>query len=43
MAMPLEQAGPDSRKLVENWGQLHGGRTTLGLLATATFLWASLV
>jgi hypothetical protein len=43
MAMPLEQAGPDSRKLVENWGQLHGGRTTLGLLATVTFLWASLV
>jgi hypothetical protein len=42
MAMALEQAGPESRKLIEYWGRLHGGRTALGALATATFLWASL-
>jgi Anthrone oxygenase len=42
MEMPLEQAGPESRTLIERWGQLHAVRTALGFLATATFLWASL-
>ena len=42
MALPLEQAGPESRALIERWGRLHAVRTALGLLATATFLWASL-
>ena len=42
MAMPLDQAGPESRTLIERWGRLHAVRTALGLLATATFLWASL-
>ena len=42
MAMPLDQAGPESRTLIERWGRLHAVRTALGFLATATFLWASL-
>jgi hypothetical protein len=42
MEMPLDQAGPESRTLMESWGRLHAVRTALGLLATATFLWASL-
>ena len=42
MEMPLEQAGPESRKLIETWAALHAVRTALGALATAIFLWASL-
>jgi hypothetical protein len=42
MATQLEQAGPESRRLIEKWAQLHAVRTTLGALATITFLWASL-
>jgi hypothetical protein len=40
--MPLDQAGPKSRKLLESWAGLHAVRTALGFLATATFLWTSL-
>ncbi|MFZ1071591.1 MAG: DUF1772 domain-containing protein [Methyloceanibacter sp.] len=42
MEMPLDQAGPKSRKLLESWAGLHAVRTALGFLATATFLWTSL-
>ena len=42
MATPLDQAGPESRKLIETWAGLHAVRTALGALATVTFLWASL-
>ena len=42
MEMPLDQAGPKSRKLLESWAGLHAVRAALGFLATATFLWASL-
>ena len=42
MAMRLEDAGPESRALMEDWGRLHAVRTALGALATVTFLWASL-
>ena len=42
MATPLEQAGPESRKLIETWAGLHVVRTGLGALATVIFLWASL-
>jgi len=42
MATPVDQAGPESRALIERWGRLHAVRTALGALATATFLWASL-
>ena len=41
MAMTPEEAGPESRKLIEKWGSLHAVRTALGLLATAAYLWAS--
>lgn len=42
MEMPLDQAGPKSRKLLESWAGLHAVRTALGFLAAATFLWTSL-
>jgi hypothetical protein len=42
MATQVDQAGPESRALIERWGRLHAVRTALGALATATFLWASL-
>jgi hypothetical protein len=41
MATQLDQAGPESRKLIETWGGLHAVRTVLGALATVIFLWAS--
>lgn len=42
MATPVEQAGPETRRLIEKWAGLHAVRTVLGALATAIFLWASL-
>lgn len=36
------EAGAASRALIGHWGRLHAGRTALGLLATAIFLWAML-
>ena len=42
MATQPDQAGPESRKLIEHWAGLHAVRTALGALATVTFLWASL-
>src|SRR5262245_40287041 len=42
MTMPVEQAGPESRSLIERWARLHAVRTALDLLATAVFLSASL-
>ena len=42
MEMPLDQAGPKSRKLLDSWAGLHAVRTAHGFLATATFVWASL-
>jgi hypothetical protein len=42
MATNVEEAGPESRKLIESWGNLHAVRSVLGALATAIFLPASL-
>jgi hypothetical protein len=42
MALPVDQAGQESRALIERWGRLHAVRTALGFLATAVFLLASL-
>jgi hypothetical protein len=35
-------AGPQSRALIETWGHLHAGRTAFGIIATVSYLWASL-
>lgn len=36
-----DEAGPQTRRLITNWGQLHMVRTGLGALATLVFLWAA--
>ena len=41
-AIEPAQAGATSRALIEKWGTLHAGRTALGIVATAAFLWASI-
>lgn len=35
-----EAADEVTRGLIEQWGRLHAVRTALGVLATASFLWA---
>jgi Domain of unknown function (DUF1772) len=35
-----EQATDETRGLVLQWGRLHTGRSALGLLAVAAYLWA---
>jgi Anthrone oxygenase len=39
-ATPPEQANEQTRGLVVQWGRLHWGRSALGLLAVAAYLWA---
>jgi Anthrone oxygenase len=34
------QATDQTRDLVKQWGRLHMGRSALGMLATAAYLWA---
>jgi hypothetical protein len=38
MSMEPNEAD-QSRRLIENWGRLHAGRSALGILATLSFLW----
>jgi hypothetical protein len=37
---PENDAGPVSRRMIETWGRLHAVRTSLGIAATAAYLWA---
>lgn len=43
MATDPAAAGPGSRALIRTWARLHAGRSALGAVATAIFLWASAV
>ena len=40
MDTPPEDATAETRRMLERWGALHAGRSTLGLVATLIFLWA---
>jgi hypothetical protein len=40
MDTPPAAASAKTRRLLERWGALHAGRSTLGLAATLIFLWA---
>jgi hypothetical protein len=42
LATDPANAGPRTRALIEKWGRLHAGRTTMGVITTILFLWASL-
>ncbi|MEI9927587.1 MAG: DUF1772 domain-containing protein [Sphingomonas sp.] len=39
-ATPLDQASPETRALLVEWGRLHLGRVVLGAIATALFVYA---
>jgi hypothetical protein len=41
-AIPAEQASADARAMVVSWGQLHAGRSALGIAAVLIYLWAVL-
>jgi hypothetical protein len=40
MDTPPEAATAETRGMIERWGALHAGRSSLGLVATLIFLWA---
>jgi len=40
METPLEAATAGTRRMLEQWGALHAGRSVLGFVATLIFLWA---
>jgi len=41
LATDVSSAGPDSRALIQKWGQLHLVRAGLGVTSALIFLWAS--
>ena len=42
MGTEANEAGLETRALIEKWGSLHAARTALGAVATLMFVWASL-
>ena len=40
LAIPPDEAGAESRRLLDVWQRLHGGRSVLGVLATIAYVWA---
>ena len=40
MAMQPREAGPESRKMLVQWGELHGVRSALGAGSMLLFSWA---
>jgi ABC-type spermidine/putrescine transport system permease subunit I len=40
-AIDPDEAGPDSRELIERWGRMHARRTMLGAMASILFFWAA--
>ena len=42
MATPEAEANAETRRLVEHWGRLHGGRSALGAASMLVLLWAAL-
>ena len=41
MNTPAEAATAETRRMLERWGNLHAGRSALGLVPTLVFLWLS--
>ena len=37
---PVEEAGQETLRLLEQWGRLHAVRTAFGVLATLAYVWA---
>ena len=40
LTMQRQEAGPESRRMLLQWGRLHDVRSALGTLAMLLFLWA---
>ena len=40
-AISPDAANGATRRMIETWGHLHGGRSLLGLLATVALIWSS--
>jgi hypothetical protein len=41
MSTSPQEADPETRSLIEQWGRLHAVRSALGLLAAIAYLWAA--